>query len=352
MAAMTNGGTDMRWISLATIAISLAGCVELDDESLGTTSAASSSDGQASAGQALFEHQTFAGNGTTCRTCHSEASGTSAATIGITMPLPANVHIVEQPDARSVTLVRGIPTVVNSALEPVLMLDGREDNLVDQARGAVHAHFDNGREPTDTELGLIASYEGTLFSSDDVRAFADGGPAPELPVAHTDAEARGRTFFERGQRGLCAQCHSGPMLNTTNDLNVVQPGNSRFSTAFVSEFNTAGNPALTYVFDLPDGRTLTMVTPDPGRGLVTGNPCADVATVCNDVTALATFKIPTLHGINATAPYFHDNSAATLEAVVDHYQQYFALTAILDNRPEFFLSDQDKADIVAFLRLL
>src|SRR5262245_45672855 len=233
------------------------------------------------------------------------------------------------------------------------MSDGREkNNLATQALGAVHAHFENLREPKDRQLDFIAQYERTLFSSTDVRNFFEGGAAPSLPTAHSDSEQRGRTFFERGPRGLCAQCHSGPMLNTTNDLNVVQPGGSRFSTAFVSEFNTQQNPVLTYVFNIPDGRTITMLTPDPGRGLVTGNPCGDVSTVCNDVTALATFRIPTLHGINRTAPYFHDISAATLEQVVDHYQQYFLLTAILDNRPEFILTDQDKSDIVAFLRLL
>jgi cytochrome c peroxidase len=33
--------------------------------------------------------------------------------------------------------------------------------------------------------------------------------------------------------------------------------------------------------------------------------------------------IPALRGIRNTAPYFHNNSAATLEAVVDHYIEFF-----------------------------
>jgi cytochrome c peroxidase len=32
--------------------------------------------------------------------------------------------------------------------------------------------------------------------------------------------------------------------------------------------------------------------------------------------------VPGLHGISQTAPYFHNNSAATLEAVVDHYIEF------------------------------
>ena len=33
------------------------------------------------------------------------------------------------------------------------------------------------------------------------------------------------------------------------------------------------------------------------------------------------FDVPGLRGIRNTAPYFHNNSAATLEEVVDHYME-------------------------------
>jgi cytochrome c peroxidase len=33
--------------------------------------------------------------------------------------------------------------------------------------------------------------------------------------------------------------------------------------------------------------------------------------------------MPGLRGISHTAPYFHNNSAATLEEVVDHYIEFF-----------------------------
>jgi cytochrome c peroxidase len=35
------------------------------------------------------------------------------------------------------------------------------------------------------------------------------------------------------------------------------------------------------------------------------------------------FDVPGLRGIRNTAPYFHNNSAATLEEVVDHYIEFF-----------------------------
>ena len=35
------------------------------------------------------------------------------------------------------------------------------------------------------------------------------------------------------------------------------------------------------------------------------------------------FKIPPLWGVKDTAPYFHDNSAKTLEDVAEHYEFFF-----------------------------
>ena len=36
-----------------------------------------------------------------------------------------------------------------------------------------------------------------------------------------------------------------------------------------------------------------------------------------------------LHGIKDTAPYFHNNSAATLEDVVDHYIEFFKRVKVM-----------------------
>ena len=59
---------------------------------------------------------------------------------------------------------------------------------------------------------------------------------------------------------------------------------------------------------------------DPGRALLTGfvggpGPLDD----WDELDA------PGLRGISRTAPYFHNNSAATLEEVVDHYIEFFKL---------------------------
>jgi hypothetical protein len=48
------------------------------------------------------------------------------ATVLVTITPPPNVRLADDPEARAVTLGRGIP----STLDPVLMLDGREPDLV------------------------------------------------------------------------------------------------------------------------------------------------------------------------------------------------------------------------------
>ena len=75
----------------------------------------------------------------------------------------------------------------------------------------------------------------------------------------------------------------------------------------------------------------TVQTTDPGRALITGK-WADVGL----------FKGPILRGLASRAPYFHNGSAADLDAVVDFYNTRFNIR----------LSAQEHADLVAFLRAL
>ena len=56
----------------------------------------------------------------------------------------------------------------------------------------------------------------------------------------------------------------------------------------------------------------------PGRALITGFVGGPPALDDWDK-----FDVPGLRGIARTAPYFHNNSAATLEEMVDHYIEFF-----------------------------
>jgi cytochrome c peroxidase len=85
-----------------------------------------------------------------------------------------------------------------------------------------------------------------------------------------------------------------------------------------------------YTFQrISDGATLQ--TTDPGRGIRTGK-FAD----------LNRFKTPNLRGLAARAPYFHNGIAATLDAVVRHYEATLG----------FVFTAPQRADLVAFLSAL
>jgi cytochrome c peroxidase len=57
-------------------------------------------------------------------------------------------------------------------------------------------------------------------------------------------------------------------------------------------------------------------------------------------TATRKYRTTPLRALWQHPPYFHDGSAASLQAVVDHYDGYLALG----------LSDAQKADLVEFLK--
>jgi cytochrome c peroxidase len=90
------------------------------------------------------------------------------------------------------------------------------------------------------------------------------------------------------------------------------------------------------VFTNPDGTTTTVSSPDPGRALINGS---------TDFESVTAFKIPSLWGVSRTAPYFHDNSAKTLEEVMQHYARFFAVLGLT-------LTEQDQKDLVAYVKLM
>ena len=75
--------------------------------------------------------------------------------------------------------------------------------------------------------------------------------------------------------------------------------------------------------------------------------------------------MPGLRGIGKTAPYFHNNSADTLEAVVDHYIELFKRAQVIAPPgvvPPFTSTDgvhfdrqprpEERAALLAYLRKL
>jgi cytochrome c peroxidase len=254
---------------------------------------------------------------------------------------------------------------------------GGDPDITTQALHAIQRHYQPTIVPAASDLAGITGFEQTqpFFSSPALLSYARSGQnAPELPEGKTDSEKRGRVFFvdapfvlngdgTSGKAGSCAFCHSGPLLNQTNKFFTVAttipgvfdgvPEGTRFQTIGVSEINRAGNTIIDFVVTNPDGTTTHLCSPDPGRALITGVlppiplPCGALPPPFPPFSDWNAFKIPILWGVKNTAPYFHDNSAKTLEDVAAHYAQFFLMIPA-----PVVLTAQDQADIVAYLKLL
>jgi hypothetical protein len=348
-------------------------------------------------GRRLFDKEEFAGNGRTCLTCHSKKNGTltlaqiqqrksvpghplfqhdaldddgvgtsrfeAEGTIRVTLPLPPYVKLMNDPTATTIDVFRGIPTTENTpALDPVLMQDGRNADLQEQALGAINAHAQNTVVPTENQLDLIAEFQQRshrFFSNSTLRKWAKGtGPAPELPQGNTASEQRGRLFFvdapfaPPSKVGVCGMCHSGPMLNEANEFGAqVFPADegARFHPVGVSERNGNNHPVHALLVDDGFGNWVPVFTPDPGMMLQP--QLLPPPFVVPPFVFANFFKTPQLWGVSKTAPYFHDNSSRTLEDVVDQYQFMFDTDPFV-SWANIQFTQQDKEDMVDFMKLL
>jgi cytochrome c peroxidase len=401
--------TSNRIALLLLTALAIVACRPLPSfaGTLGETQASIELDGRKLHGKQLFEKETFGGNGRTCSTCHSKRTGTLSladvqrilakakhkdtfliddaldddgigttrvqahATIRLSIQLPPWLSLADDPGATHVTVFRGIPSTRNTpALDRVLLHDGRAPTLQEQALGAIHDHYQNSVEPTPAQLDAIAEFQRSdshFFSSDELEEFAAGGPAPELPPGVTAAEKRGRMFFvdapfaPPSKNGICALCHSGPMLNRVSQAHSDVPGSPppgvRFIDTGVTLVKAPNNPIRTWIIDDGINPVATIHSPDIGL-LLNPTPPSPPPTVIPRAFFANLFKIPTLWGVKDTAPYFHDNGALTLHDAVTHYQRFFNFTEAEDPVGSrtlggfIELTDQDVDDIVAYLQLL
>jgi cytochrome c peroxidase len=160
----------------------------------------------------------------------------------------------------------------------------------------------------------LAQFERTLISADSKYDRVVWQQTEEF----TESEQRGFELFliETAitfQHPGCTHCHVGIQL--TDDM--------------------YHNNGITEVSSYED-------FPDPGRGGVNGN-----------IFDTGHFRTPTLRNIALTAPYMHDGRFATLEEVLDHYASggHSPEFSNVNIRP-FDLSEQEKADLIAFLHTL
>ena len=225
-------------------------------------------------------------------------------------------------------VTRNTPTLTNIAYNTSFLRDGVNPSLEAQVIVPIHEknEFDfhillaaerlkKKKEYVDLSLAAfgevpnpkvisnaIASYERTLISGN---SRYDQFTFQKDSTALSNNELRGMHLFNKHN---CVSCHSG--FNFTNG-EVVNNGLYKDYT-------------------------------DIGKMRVTLDP--------KDKGA---FKVPTLRNVAITAPYMHDGSIKSLEAVIDHYIRGGYDNPNKDKRINGIkLSENDKQDLVAFLKCL
>lgn len=268
-------------------------------------------------GKRLFEDKALSADGTVaCATCHDPQLSFSDGV----------------PKGKGITgkrLARHTPSLWNAAFSPLLFWDGRAASLEEQVRFPVEHPDEMGgtlggaarrlarhesyrrafaaafpQDPRISERNLtraLAAYERTLISPPTRFDAWVAGKANAL----TPSELNGFKVF--AGKGRCIACHSGFAFTDRNFYDIGLPG------------------------------------ADKGRGKIIDLPAADYA-----------FKTPTLRELAWTAPYTHDGSLATLDEVVRHYERGGVArpTRSKDLPANLRLSDEERADLVAFLQSL
>ena len=227
---------------------------------------------------------------------------------------------------------RNAPTVVNTAFNLFQFWDGRAPTLEEQAKGPIvnplemantleaatasiarvpgyapyfEAAFGDDMVTIDRIAKAIATYERTVLSGNSAwDRFVYG----DEPDALSESAQRGLELFEG--KALCTRCHVG--------------------------------------FNLTDGLFHNL-----GVGMNADQPDLGRFEVTKEEADKGAFKTPVLRDLLKTAPYMHDGSLETLEDVVKLYDRGGEANQWLDPKvSKLGLSDQEKADLVAFMESL
>ena len=320
---------------------------------------------------------------------HDFTNLTQNGLIRVPIPLPPNVKLLDcgskvpcpalaRPTSETVADVwRAVPSIRDVAItgpdgaEPASLrgvnprggyqLDGRIDTLQNQALSAFQNHAGVAVDPPASFLDDLASFQSAQFSSPNVKALSEAIAAHTSPLPDPDPvlnalETSGKAVFNRA----CGQCHgnqgnhpsgSVPIAQGTpgtptaliryhtiastcpRPVDTVSPPRFVFMACSASQMENVRTYEITNSGVAPSGTpcggappqpacVTRVTTSDPGRMLLTGYP------VPGGPGDIEHFDNPSLRGISRTAPYFHNNTAATLEEVLVHYTAFFKRVAI------------------------
>ena len=276
---------------------------------------------------------------------------------------------------RQVFFWRKSPALLNVGLTHGVLMGGRGRTLREAAQGAVFSHTQDSDDRFDDLLSEPAAHDFSAFllslvtdpalaalrdESDPMHDTLMNDPFYTVPI-QTKAQRRGRKVFEKA----CFSCHNTPNVFGNRDgalalgpdgLNPEFPSHApavgRTFNVGVSERNahnleftrwtgTAFEPIVLPLAN--DDGTIEnhVVTFDIGLAATTAR-----------VADIGRFKVPQLRGIANLAPYFHDNSAATLEEVIDYFDSPEYNQSKDGRHFPIHLNHKQKSDLLEFLLIL
>jgi len=306
-------------------------------------------------GRKLFFDRRLSFNGTmSCAMCHVPEEGFTSQASRLSVGIEGR------------NLLRNAPTVLNVAWQTLLFHDGRENSLVTQAwmpilhpdemanpsvgmvlerirtledyHGRFEPVFGGTGATMDTVGAALAAYEATLVAGNSrVDRWLYGNEASAL----TAFEQRGYRLFVGAAR--CSGCH------TVGERDALY-ADGRFH---VTGAGAAAQRPASYVVPLAPGVQTVVTTGDMASySLPEVTDVGRFAITLLEADRYA-FRTPSLRNVSRTAPYMHDGSLATLEAVIDFYD---AGGGEVEGKSPLLtplgLAVEDKQALIAFLRAL
>lgn len=306
-------------------------------------------------GRRLFYDVRLSGNQTqSCASCHKQelaftdglplGKGSTGqfhprGAMGLTNIAYASTFAWANPLLNSLEEQALLPMFGDDPVE--LGLTDKEDILLQRLRddalypGLFKAAFpeESTAISVDTIIKAIASFERSLISFNAPYDQYIGGDLNAL----NDSEKRGLELFF-SERLECFHCHGG-----FNFSDAVSHDGQVFEER---PFHNTGLYSLDGVGSYPERNQ-------------------GIFEFSGDLRDMGRFKAPSLRNIEVTAPYMHDGSIKTLDGVLDHYARGGRLIEDGDlagdgsKNPQksqfvqgFELTDQERADVLAFLKSL
>jgi hypothetical protein len=277
---------------------------------------------------------------------------------------------------RRVFFWRKSPRLTNVGLTNGLLLDARARNIFEADRGAIFSHTQSSDLRFDDLFQVedgndLEAFQFSLLSDPMLAALRDPAhpmhdtlvedPFYTVPIT-SPAERQGQRVFIQ----YCMGCHDTP--NVFNNVSNIEASGSGARPVAFPPFP----PSLARTFDIgvsQSNRHHLRFTHDEGNGtfsaivipLVKNDGTMVQHTVSFDIGLAATtarwedlgrFKVPQLRAIKDAGPYFHDNSAATLEEVVDYFNSDAYNESKDGRRFPIHLSTGERAALLSFLKIL